>query len=497
MENHLTAFLIILLLWAFASGQNSLGVFTDHNDIGTPKNSGSVQYDSVTQSYLMAGSGTNMWFDRDEFHFVWIKVEGDFILNARVRFPETGVEAHRKMGLLARTDLGASAKMVHVTVHGDGLTSLQYRQAAAANTEEIRSTIQGADVLQLQRKGDVYIMSVARFGEPFVREQISGMDLGDELYVGLAVCSHNADVVEKSIFTNVRLIIPAPENFTPYRDYIGSNLETLAIESGLREVVYQSTESLQAPNWTPDGKALIYNCNGLLYRFDLDGNIPFRVNTDFAVHNNNDHVLSFDGKMIAISHHSADDDNKSIVYTLPIQGGKPRRVTALGPSYLHGWSPDGKYVIYTGDRNGNLDIYRIAVKGGKEKRLTDAPGLDDGSEYTPDGRYIYFNSSRSGRMQLWRMQPDGSGQEQITDDAFNNWFPHISPDGKWIVFLSYLPEVKADAHPFYQQVYLRLMPIQGGAARVIAYVYGGQGTINVPSWSPDSRKIAFVSNSRR
>jgi Tol biopolymer transport system component len=199
--------------------------------------------------------------------------------------------------------------------------------------------------------------------------------------------------------------------------------------------------------------------------------------------------------MMGISHHSKDDQGQSIIYILPVSGSdNPERITSLGPSYLHGWSPDGKYLLFTGARNDQYDIYKISIEDKKEIRLTDAPGLDDGSEYTPDGKYIYFNSTRTGRMQIWRMNPDGSGQQQITGDGFNNWFPHISPDGKWIVFISYGPEVAPNDHPYYKQVFLRLMPLAGGEPRIIAYLYGGQGTINVPSWSPDSRRIAFVSN---
>jgi Tol biopolymer transport system component len=337
-------------------------------------------------------------------------------------------------------------------------------------------------------------MSVARFGENFATEQIADLALDDEVYVGLCVCSHNKDVMEKAVFRDVRIIVPPKDDYVPYRDYIGSNLEILDIESGNRKIIHRSPESLQAPNWTPDGKALIYNHNGKLYRFDLAKNEPEVINTDFATSNNNDHVLTFDGRMLGISHHSKDDGNQSIIYTLPVQGGKPKRITAKGPSYLHGWSPDNKFLIYTAERNGDYDIYKISAKGGEEKRLTDAKGLDDGSEYTPDGKYIYFNSVRSGSMQIWRMKPDGNEQERITDDEFNNWFPHVSPDGKSIVFLSYTKEVAPNDHPFYKQVYLHLMPFEGGQPKVIAYVYGGQGTINVPSWSPDSKKVAFVSN---
>ena len=156
-----------------------------------------------------------------------------------------------------------------------------------------------------------------------------------------------------------------------------------------------------------------------------------------------------------------------------------------------------KFLVYTGGRNGKFDIYKIpADDGAPETRLTDAPGLNDGPEFTPDGTHVYFNSSRNGTMQLWRMKPDGQDQEQITDDDFNNWFPHVSPDGKWIAFLSYGKDVAPKDHPYYKQVYLRLLPVEGGKPKVIAYVYGGQGTMNVPSWSPDSARIAFVSNTR-
>jgi Tol biopolymer transport system component len=186
----------------------------------------------------------------------------------------------------------------------------------------------------------------------------------------------------------------------------------------------------------------------------------------------------------------------SIIYTVPVTGGTPRQITPRGPSYLHGWSPDNKYLVFTGQRDGDYNIYRVPAAGGPEERLTDAKGLDDGPEYSPDGKYIYFNSARTGTMLIYRMKADGTEQQALTTGEFHDWFPHISPDGKWMVFMSFLKEeVKADDHPFYKHVYLRMLPVSGaGQPKVIAYIYGGQGTINTPSWSPDSKHLAFISN---
>jgi len=197
---------------------------------------------------------------------------------------------------------------------------------------------------------------------------------------------------------------------------------------------------------------------------------------------------------LGISSSAEENKGQSVVYSVPVTGGIPKKVTDKSPSYFHGWSPDSEFLIYTAERNGDYDIYKISKDGGKEIQLTKTPGLDDGSEYSPDGKYIYFCSTRTGTMQVWRMDPDGKNQVQLTFGELNNWFPHVSPDNKWLVFVSFPKEVPANSHPFYQRVYLCLMPVEGGEPKVIAYLYGGQGTINVPSWSPDSKKIAFVSN---
>ncbi len=475
------------------SQQTFIGRFTDQTDVGQPLRPGGAKYDANNQEYTIEGAGANIWANRDEFHFLWHRLKGNFILTTNAAFIGKGVDPHRKIGWMIRSSLSDDSPHGAAVLHGDGLTSLQFRRTKGAITEEVRSQVKAADVLQLERKNNTYRMSVARFGDVLSTEEVS-LELGDDVYVGLFVCSHNKDVTERAVFSNVRITVPAKDDFVPYRDYIGSNLEVMDVVTGKRKILYTVSDSFQAPNWTKDGQALIYNHNGRLFRFDLAKMSPTPIDTAFAFNNNNDHVLSFDGTMLAISHHSRDDGNASIVYTVPVTGGTPRRVTSKGPSYLHGWSPDGKYLVYTGQRDNEFDIYKISVQGGAETNLTNTKGLDDGPEYTPDGRYIYFNSTRSGTMQIWRMKPDGSNPEQITNDEYNNWFPHISPDGRWIVFLSFLKDVNPTDHPFYKHVYIRLMPVNTMEPRVIAYVYGGQGTINVPSWSPDGKRIAFVSN---
>jgi Tol biopolymer transport system component len=269
---------------------------------------------------------------------------------------------------------------------------------------------------------------------------------------------------------------------------VESRLEVISADGTERRVVYRANGRFEAPNWSRDGKSLIFNSGGHLYTISVSGGEPRELNTGSAVHCNNDHCLSPDGKELAISN---SPEEKSLVYVLPATGGEPRLITLLGPSYLHGWSPDGKTLAYCAERNGNFDIYTIPVEGGEEKRLTDAPSLDDGPDYSPDGRYIYFNSVRTGYMQIWRMSPDGSRQEQITHDGYADWFPHPSPDSKWLVFLSYDKSVQG--HPANQNVMLRIMPLAGGAPKVLVRLFGGQGTMNVPSWSPDGKHLAFVS----
>ncbi|MGA2061005.1 MAG: hypothetical protein ABSG67_11025, partial [Thermoguttaceae bacterium] len=314
------------------------------------------------------------------------------------------------------------------------------------------------------------------------------MHLKDPIYAGLAVCSHDAAKKETAVFSSVHLenhgVIPDSSQI------LESTLETIDVETGRREIVCHVNQHIEAPNWFPSGEMLLYNSGGKLYSIPVKGGSPSLIPTGEANRCNNDHGFSPDGKWIALSNNTV--DRGSLIYIAPSEGGRPRLVTKLGPSYWHGWSPDGKKLAYCAQRNDEFDIYTINIDGSQETRLTDAPGLDDGPEYSPDGKYIYFNSERAGLMKIWRMLANGQQQEQVTfDDDYADWFPHPSPDGKWLVFLSYDKSVKG--HPANQEVVLRLMPAAGGEPKILTHLFGGQGTINVPSWSPDSRKFAFVS----
>jgi TolB protein len=268
-------------------------------------------------------------------------------------------------------------------------------------------------------------------------------------------------------------------------------LELITADSADRRAIYASPGRFEAPNWMPDGKNLIFNRQGKIEKIPSTGGTPQTIDTGFAIHCNNDHGISPDGSELVVSDQSQSPQHQSQVYILPITGGAPRLITKNSPSYWHGWSPDGKTLAFVGQRNGEFDIYAISVAGGEEKQLTTAKGLDDGPEYTPDGQFIYFNSERTGHMQIWKMRADGSEQTQVTSGPQNDWFPHFSPNGEQMVFLTY--DATVNGHPENKDVVLRIMNMKDGQIRGAAKLFGGQGTINVPSWSPDSKQFAFVS----
>jgi len=272
-----------------------------------------------------------------------------------------------------------------------------------------------------------------------------------------------------------------------------SILETVDVFTGERKILKEFDHVIEAPNWTKDGKYLVFNSNGRMFTYEMASGAVKEINTGFAIDCNNDHVLSPDNTELAVSHFT-NEDATSRIYILPMSGGAPHLVTEKGPSYLHGWSPDGARLAYCAERSGQYDIYTISVDGGEETQLTNLPGLDDGPEYSPDGKYIWFNSVRSGLMQVWRMEADGANPTHMVDEEANCWFPHVSPDNQWVVYIAYKKgDVEPGDHPANKNVELRLVPAEGGVAKTILSLFGGQGTINVNSWAPDNRTIAFVS----
>jgi Tol biopolymer transport system component len=500
--------LVLLLVAVRVSAQeNPVGIFQDHKDIGHPKLTGTASYDATDQHYGLRGAGYNIWFERDEFHYAYGKIKGDFIVTGDFEFVGAGTDGHRKIGWMVRESLDDNASHVSAVTHGDGLTVLQWRRLKGAfmrdPQDEIFTPKHHYRTIQLERQGKKITMRGAHPGEPLQDlGSVTLEDMPDEVFVGLFIGSHNPDVVEEAKVWNVRIDQPVPDDYNAYRQgfILGSRLEIMNVFEGKRKIIYEEPGRFEAPNWTRDGKSLIINKDGSLYKIPVAGGTLEAINTGDVKRNNNDHVLSFDGKWIGISsHRDGMPGGGSTVYVVPAAGGTPRLLTEKTPSYLHGWSPDGKELVYTAQRDGkNYDIYKMPVAGGIEVKLTNSNGtLADGPEISPDGKFIYFNNNVSGSMQLWRMKRDGSSPEQLTFDENNNWFAHVSPDGKWIAYISFPPTIPVNDHPAYKRVTLRLMPANGGASKVIAYLYGGQGTINVPSWSPDSKSIAFVSYGTR
>jgi len=508
-------FLLASFLWYSTDAQDytnhaaqlPLGVFDDHADIGRPALAGSAVYDTATQIYTLTGSGANIWFNGDEFQYVFRKIRGNFILTANFAFSGEGGNPHRKIGWMVRESLDSSAAHISAVKHGDGLTVLQWRGLKGAYMRDPEDELffpkQAPDIIQLERTDHRIIMRAAHRGEPLQEVGAHEMpDMKDSVLVGLFICAHDPAVTEKARVWNVRIDQPVPDEYDPGKSgWLGCRLETMDVFSGERKVIRASTGRFEAPNWMPDGKRLLFNEGGALYTIHVDGGTSEKLYTGSVNHNNNDHGISFDGKTLAISSHREGlPGGGSTVYTLPLTGGEPKLLTEQTPSYWHGWNPNGREVAIVAQRNGSriYNLYRVTLADGKELPLTsNISGHVDGPEYSPDGKYIYYNANPTGTMQIWRMRPDGSGKEQLTFDECHNWFPHISPDGKWMVFISFPVTIRPNDHPSYKRVLLRMMPVSGGAPKVIAYLYGGQGTLNAPSWSPDSRHIAFVSNSAK
>jgi TolB protein len=473
----------------------ALGVFEAQSDVGSVTPPGTLAYDPSNRQYTIVSAGANLWMTADAFHFVWKKMSGDVSLTADMRFPDTSgsPNPHRKAILIIRQSLDADSAYVDAAQHGVGMTALQYRVAKGSTTQDIELNIDSPKRIRLEKRGDTYTMFLSNSGEPLHQVGTSiKLHLQEPFYVGIGVCSHNRDVSEKATFRDVELAPPtSPSEPKPMALY--STLQTITLDdSARRETVVRTIRGrMEAPNWTRDGKSLLFDQDGQIWTIPPDGGQPAPIDTGAATKCTGSHGLSPDGKWLAIS--CAMPDKPEVrVYVVPSQGGAPRLITQNPNSYWHSWSPDGKTILFVRPNHGALTIYAVPAEGGEERAVTPLDGVSDDPDYSPDGKYIYFNSNRGGgTMQIWRMKPDGSDPEQMTSDDMNNWTPHPSPDGKSVLILSYPHDVSG--HPANKDITLRILSVSDKSIRSLVNIVGGSGTDNVPCWAPDSQRFAFVS----
>jgi len=283
------------------------------------------------------------------------------------------------------------------------------------------------------------------------------------------------------------------------------------IEAKTAKTVFTIDGEWHAPNWTPDGKYVISDMGGDLYRITVSGaqaGKAEKINLTQKMNATNDHALSWDGRQIAITgitppmpakiRTPADIHNSLFIMNLD---GRNAREVHLG--WLHGWSPDGNYVVYTQYNGDNFDLYRINTDGTGELLLTTNKALDDGPEYSADGKWIYFCSNRSGKFDGWRMPAGGAGPDEklaekitLSNDT-QDWFPHVSPDGKWLYTISY-PMDHPDHTWIGDGMKIKLLRLENGVAAkgaeltTVRTFFGGQGSGNTGGWAPDSKKFAWT-----
>lgn len=470
----------------------ALGVFDAQSDVGAVTPAGTAKLDAGV--YTVAAAGANMWSREDAFHFVWKKLSGDAALTSDIAFGASKApDPHRKAVLIFRQSLDADSVYVDAAQHGSGMTAVQYRREPSATTQDIELNIELPQRLKLEKRGDTFTMYVSNHGEPLhpVGASIK-LHLNEPFYAGIGVCSHNKDVVETATFSNLKLDTVLPTS-TPEKTVAYSTLQTIGIEENFRRAMVVTTgpSRMEAPNWSKDGKTLIFNRDGKIWKVPAEGGTPSIVPTGEATKCTGSHGFSPDGKLIAISC-SMPEKPETRVYIVPAEGGDPRLLTETAWSYFHGWSPDGKTIAFTRpDHKGGGNIFAIPVNGGAEKALTSGTGISDDPDYSPDGNWIYFNSDRGGSMQIWKMHPDGSGAQQVTSDQMNNWTPHPSPDGKSVLILSYPKGVTG--HPTNTDVSFRILDVADGKLRTLVDVVGGSGSDNTPNWAPDGKHFGFVS----
>jgi TolB protein len=480
---------------AACSGQaSSLGLFESQSDVGKVNPAGTAKFDAASGVYTIASSGANLWSATDGFHFVWKKVSGDFSLTAQIDLGKASETSnpHRKALLMFRQTLDPDSIYADAAVHGSGQTALQYRRNKGDTTQDIAFELGAPKTLRLEKHGDTITLFVSMKGEPLHQAGASiKLHFAEPFYAGIGVCAHQDGATEKATFSHVQLdALAAPP--TPATMALYSSLQTIAIDNNSRMafVIVTGKEKIEAPNWSRDGKTLIFTRDGRLWTVPVAGGEPTAIDIGNLTDCTGSHGLSPDGKWLAMTCAASDHPGRRI-YIVPAAGGSPRMVTANPNSYFHSWSPDGKTILFTRSSNGSLNLYAIPADGGEETALTTGTGVSDDPDYSPDGQYIYFNSNRAGGMQIFRMRPDGSAPEQMTSDDRPNWTAHPSPDGKSVLILSYASGVTG--HPANKDVTLRILDVETKKIRDLVEIVGGSGSDNVPNWAPDGAHFAFVS----
>ncbi len=471
-----------------------LGIFDGQSDVGAVHPAGTAAFDAASGVYTIASSGANLWLTTDGFHLVWKKVSGDLSLTADIELgaASAGSSPHRKALIIFRQTLDPDSMYADVAVHGNGETALQYRRNQGDTTQEIAFDLGAPKTVRLEKRGDTITLFVSMKGEPLHEAGASiRLHFAEPFYAGLGVCAHQDGAMEKATFAHVELkVLAAPETQRPMALY--STLQTIAIDNNARMayVIVTNKGKMEAPNWSRDGKTLVFNRDGRLWTVPVSGGEPSAIDLGGATDCTGSHGVSPDGKLLAITCTTPDHPGRR-VYVVPLGGGTPRMVTVNANSYFHSWSPDGKTILFTRSANGGLNIYAIPAGGGDEMALTAGRGTSDDPDYSPDGKCIYFSSDRAGGMQIFRMRPDGSAPEQMTFDDRRNWTPHPSPDGRSVLLLSYASEVTD--HAADKDVTLRILDVPTGKVRDLVEIVGGLGTDNVPNWAPDGAHFAFVS----
>ena len=275
---------IALLITVFAMSQKSANPLTNHIDIGNPKLKGETIFNAADQSYKLKGGGYNIWNNRDEFHYAYTMLKGDFMLTANVKLLGVGKEEHRKIGWMVRASQQDDAAHMSATLHGDGTNELQWRPMRGAWMQppqhEIKGVKKNIQIIQLERLGKTFIMRIANPGEPLQEiARTDAIEMPDSVMAGIFICSHNADQTEEAMAWNVRIEKTVPENYNGYSDgTLANRMETMDVFTGKRFIMHENeTTRFEAPNWMPDGKRLLFNQGGSIYTIPVEGGTPEKL----------------------------------------------------------------------------------------------------------------------------------------------------------------------------------------------------------------------------